>query len=84
MWDKVKKLRYIKDMWRDIWLYRAGFKRIKPYGSRGRTHAVRIDGHQVKLDAPTAMAVKNKGEVQISARIKRAGSDEWEDLGPLN
>ncbi len=68
-----------REVLHDMKLYRAGQRRIAPYGSRGRTHEARAG-----VDLPEA------GHTQVArvtlvptlrARVFHTKTGEWEDLG---
>lgn len=86
-WGQIFK--NLRLWWKDRRLKKGGQHRIVPYGTRGRTHVTDEQILGKAALAPTAdagsggLAAVGKGEVTVSARIKRAGTDEWIDLGPL-
>lgn len=60
----------------DFHSWRRGETRIAPRGLRGRVYAR-------KQDQTDGLSTKATGDVKISARIKRAGKKDWEDLGEV-
>lgn len=81
IWDKLKQLRHWREMLREPKLKRSGQTRTAPYGSRGRTHALKnASGGRLPDNVMKAVA---KGEVRITARHFHADTGKWEELGEL-
>ena len=68
----------IKWLWEDFKAWRRGERRIAPHGATGRIYE-RKNGHDSKM----LKHAVTKPEVVISARVYRAATGQWEDLGEI-
>lgn len=71
-------LRHWREVLKDIKLWRAGQRRVAPYGSRGRTHEAR---HGDLPKGGHTQAARVKLVPTLRARKYHADTGEWEDLG---
>lgn len=66
-----------KDLIERIKAWRRGEQRIAPPGVRGRIYSRRAE------EPPGEIAAVAKPTLSIAARVYRAATDTWEDLGTI-
>lgn len=71
---------HCKTYWEDFKAWRRGEVRVAPRGTTGRIYA-RKDGLE---SSPSSMESKTQGDCIIRARVYRAATGIWEDLGTIS
>jgi hypothetical protein len=70
---------YLKTVWEDAKAYRRGEVRVAPRGVTGRVYA-RKDGQD---SSPGSIELQASSVGTISAKVYRARTGTWEDLGVI-